>query len=427
MPRPTENETKRGKAETTGKFTNPFSEWLASRKERKQDLENQAAKKITNETAKNESLIIDQLKSIDFGHSRLPKEILEYRSNENQSCGDLEYASLVLANALIKDPQTIKMDIREIDKRLLTLAMLFRQAVEQGDAQAAYAAKAALARGIRDIRTRIPQNQPELAKQFVEKNAQYLDGWITLVGLAQGLDRIQQNVDSQRKVLDQAVEKDEKEKVDLMHQIENDLDLAKAFDYINTHDAPEERAKWPDAQRKAHVKLIDQHLRGVTLDLNKEELTALEQELIVKKNQVETLQATLAALPIVEDPDLMNKYQEKVDNLFKMLAEQDAEMGEVLCTVEEIEGRLDQLFHAPGSQMAREVVAEQTRKFLEEIQKKQEDEIEVGQGRIKEVLERLGIRSEEEQWELIRQAEEQEQQILQQVEEFEQEGELLYE
>ncbi|MCC8129610.1 MAG: hypothetical protein LIO51_06715 [Clostridiales bacterium] len=422
--RPSANGKKRG---GTGTFTNPFSEWLASRKERKQALENAAAKSITNETARNESLIIDQLNCIDFAHSRLPKEVLEYKSNENQSCGDLEYASLVLANVLLKDPQTIKMDIREIDEKLLTLAMLFRQAVEQGDTQAAYAAKAALARGIRDIRTRIPQNQPELAKQFVEKNVQYLDGWITLVGHAQGVDRIKQNVDNQREVHNRDVQKDEQEKDELEHLILTDPDIAEAFETILDHDTPEERSKWADAQRKVHQMLIEQTLRGVHVKLNKRLLDGEEQKLITKKAQVDTLLAKLATLPIVEDPNLMNKYQEELDSLFKMLAEQDAEMEEVLRTAEEIEGRLKQLDNAPGSLMAREIAADKAQEFLDDIQKKQEVEIKSDEGRLKEKLERLGILTEEEQQELKRQAEEYEQQILQQAEETVEEAELLYE
>ena len=202
MPRPGSNMGRPGSAVKTS--ANPFANWLAARKERKNQAEEQASRMITNRIAENESIIIDQLNSIDFLHSRLPAEVLHAKSRETQPCGDLEYASRAIVHMLLKNPQTIKMDIRKIDQKLLTLVLLYKQAIEQGDQRAAYAAKGALIRGFNDIRSRIPQNQPELAKQFVEANAEYLDRWVTLVGLAQVADRTKQNVDNQREKYNQA-------------------------------------------------------------------------------------------------------------------------------------------------------------------------------------------------------------------------------
>ena len=152
-----------------------ISGWIQGRKERKKALAEQTAKIITDDTAKNETAIIDTLSSIDFIHSRLPEEVLEAKSNPNRPCGDLEYASKAICRMLLKNPQTLSLDLRKLDEKLLTISMLFKQSIEQGDKRAAFAAKAALVRGINDIRARIPANSPELFNQFIEVNAKYLD------------------------------------------------------------------------------------------------------------------------------------------------------------------------------------------------------------------------------------------------------------
>ena len=100
MPRPGSNMGRPGSAVKTS--ANPFANWLAARKERKNQAEEQASRMITNRIAENESIIIDQLNSIDFLHSRLPAEVLHAKSRETQPCGDLEYASRAIVHMLLK-------------------------------------------------------------------------------------------------------------------------------------------------------------------------------------------------------------------------------------------------------------------------------------------------------------------------------------
>ena len=86
----------RGRGTNTSKSSNPFSNWMQKRKERRMEAEEEAAKLITNAIVKNQNAIIDKLSSIDFLHSRLPKSILEAKSSENQKYCDLELATKVI-------------------------------------------------------------------------------------------------------------------------------------------------------------------------------------------------------------------------------------------------------------------------------------------------------------------------------------------
>lgn len=410
MPRP-EFSTRPGRTSKS----KGISGWIQGRKERKKALAEQTAKIITDDTAKNETAIIDTLSSIDFIHSRLPKEVLEAKSNPNRPCGDLEYASKAICRMLLKNPQTLSLDLRKLDEKLLTISMLFKQSIEQGDKRAAFAAKAALVRGINDIRTRIPANSPELFNQFIEANAKYLDSWITLVGLAQVADRMEQNAEEQKALLTLKEEKHKKALEQLKSIIQEDSVKAEIFADIVNHDTPEERAKWTQEQRDMHKLLIEKRMDGVHLQLDSLLLQQKETDLASKESQIETLYSKVASQEIVADPNLMNKFREEVDKMFEELAASDAEIDETLRLMDDIEGRIAQMDKAPGAVRAREVVAEEGEAAIEEIKRMQDIEIGNQAKRTDEKLKSLGILSKEDEATLKRQAEEAQQKAMEEM------------
>lgn len=412
-----------------GHSSNPFTNWLENRKERRRQAEEEASRLITNKIAENENIIIDKLSSIDFFHSRLPKNVLEAKAREEQPCGDLEYAAKGVIHMLRKNPQTIKMDIRKIDQKLLTLVLLFKQTVEQGDIRASYAAKGAIVRAVADIRCRIPQEQPELATMFVEANSKYLDQWITLVTLSQVADRTKQNVDVQKDRLEKAQARSNEEVDELQKRIREDDAFLVAFNKLTEHTANDNRSTWSEVEREVHRMMVERRMERANLELNSILLQQQEMDLSTKEMQVEMLYSKVASLPIVTDPDLMNKYQESIDELFRQLAESDAQIDETLKSMDDIEGRIQQLNHAPGSLRAQEVAAEEAEKVLAEVTKLQNDQSGKTAVRAKKMREEMGILSEEQLAEQKRQAELEMQRaaeiMREQMEEQEQEPELL--
>lgn len=404
MPRPDFNKSKAGGA----KSKNPFANWAARRKEARTAAAEEAAKMITNDTAKNEAALVDTLASIDFLHSRLPKAALEAKSDPGRPYGDLEYASKAMQQMLIKNPQTISVDLRGIDEKLLTLVILFKQAVEQGDERAAFAARAGLLRGFNHIRTRVPANQPELAKLFVESNVKYLDSWVTLVGLAQVADRMKQNTDRERELYNDELSKDEASTEALFELIKNDPEFNKAYQEIEQHDTQEDRIRWNPKQREVHMMMVERRMGKARLNLKNFMLTQGEQELANKVNQVEMLYAKVAKLPIVADPNLMNKYREQIDILFQELAATDVEIDESLKLMDEIDGRIEQLNNAPGAVRAREVAAEEATNALEEMKKLQLKRAGLLKAKEGAGLRELGLYSEEELHEMQQQLAEEE-------------------
>ncbi len=394
MPRPTITPKKMG-ASGGGQSENPILSWLKKRKERRSQAEEEASRLITNKTAENENAMIDQLSSIDFLHSRLPKNVLEAKSDPKQLCGDLEYAAQAIIYTLRKNPQTIKMNICALDQKMLTLVLLFKQAVEQGDVRAAYAAKGALVRAVKDIRSRIPQHQPEMA-QFVQVNAQYLDQWITLVALSQVVDRTKQNVEAQRSLQQETQNKIDKDIGELEKQIRENDDFAIAFHNLTDGALGQDRTKWDETERKVHRLMVERHMDKAILELNRLLVQQQELDLKTKEAQVDVLHSKVASLPIITDPDLQNKFQESIDELFKQLAESDAQIDETLKTMDDIEGRIQQISRAPGSQRAQEVAAEEAEKALQEIKARQEVQSGKNADRAKEMREKMGVLTDKE-------------------------------
>ncbi len=412
MPRPEYGTVGKGKK----KSLNPFTEWRERRKEAKKQAEEQAAKQITNDTARNENTIIDTLESIDFLHSKLRKEVLELKSNPDQPCGDLEYAKRAIVHLMTKNPHTSGMDLRKIDKELLILVIWFKQSVELGDERAAYAAKAALIRGVNDIRCRIPANQPELYKEFVDANAKYLDNWVSLVGLCQGADRMKQNIASQKSILDAKREEVEASKQELADILQKDPEKGAAFADMVEHDTPEERTNWSSAQKEMHKMMIARRFQQAELSLEEMILMSQEENLLAQNSRVDVLYAKVASLPIVQDPNLLNKYQDAIDDLFSELAKTDVEIDETLKTMDDINGRMSQLENSPGSIRAREVAAEEAERALEEIREMQEMQTGEFKQREQDRLRRLGIRSQEELEQIRQEVEAREVQIQQEME-----------
>lgn len=429
MPRPEFSARRTGPGAKVAS-SNPFVAWIQGRKERRQQAQEQASRMITNQIAQNESTIIDQLSSIDFLHSKLPDSVLKQKSRPNQPCCDLEYACRGIVHTLLANPQTIKIDIRKIDEKMLTLVMLLKQAVEQGDSRAAYAAKGALVRAVMDIRSRIPQEQPELAKQFVELNAKYLEEWITLVSLAQVADRTKQNVDAQRALNNTEKEKHANAISALAEQIEKDPSYSKAFFEIHENDTPEARVSWTEEQKELHKMMIELRMKRVNLALSDQMLHQRELDLSMKEAQVEALNTKVAGVPIVADPNLMNKFQEDINELFDQLAASDAEIDEMLKTMDDFEGRIAQLNNAPGAIRAREIAAEEAEAVVQEIQRRQAVESGELVSKTPEYLKKLGILSTEELMERQRELQEAqlraEEELNQTLELHEQNEQVLY-
>ena len=424
MPRPDLS----ARSTTAVKTGNPLVNWINARRERRRDTEERASRMITNQTAANEIAIIDALSDIDFLHSKLPQEILEKKTKPGQSCGDLEYAVGGFIHMLKRNAQMVKVDICKLDTKILTLVLMLKEAVKHGDTRSAYTAKVALIHGISDIRSRIPQNRPDLSAQYVEANANYLEQWITLVGMAQTADQMARKVAAQKTEYQKTQENHEQEKEELRNRLQTDKEYREALKFMRDHDSAAERSEWTPIQREVHRKMVERRMDALNQELKSLMLQQSEMQLDEQIHKVELLHAKLQSIPIVTDPNELNKFRESIDEMFKELAASDVSLDETLKTLDDIEGRIKQLNVAPGSIRAREVASEEAERAIEEIKKYQEDYIGATKAKDRQIREELGIYTDEELEQMRKQNEANEQAALERMNQEieEQERQVLF-
>lgn len=348
---------------------NPIAALLAKREQHKQELKQQAAMQITNDTAKNEEKIKRTLMNIDFIGSKIPAQILESKRNPSHNCGDLEYGARAAVQALNENQLTTKVDLRPIDAQLLKLAEMFSENVKNGNVKAAYAAKTGLIRGLNTIRSCVPEVQSELATQFVTQNAEYLTQWVQMVEEAEAADKLERNVARRETEYNKAIEVAEKRKDEFTDKVKNDTVLLKAFMEVKDDLDGEDTENWPKEKRDMRSKLIGQLMKDVEIDL-KELLLNKEKENFMRHSQcVEILNAKLMSNVVVMDPNAMQKFNDAVDEMFMELDKSDQEMKQMLETNQSIEARIKQLEHGEGQQLMDTMAARKARELLERDQK----------------------------------------------------------
>ena len=335
---------------------------------RRADIRQQAVQLSAGHTTETTDRLISQLNSLDFVHSALPRKILEDRQDPAFPYCKLEYAAKGFVQMLKRHRGSIQWDIQPLDEKLMTLIILFRQAVDHGDATTAHMAKSALYHGIVDIRCRFPQNPAVSKEEFVSVNADYLEQWINLVQWAQIYDQQARDLAGKRKThqndenrLNESIEQ-------IRRRIGTDPAYGDAFLHILNHDAPAERARWTAPQREIHLAMVDHRMNQLTLQLSNLSLTALESRQIATRQKIDTLWKQLEDIPIVTDPNLMNKYRESMDKFIHDLAASDVFLEESLRQAEELEGAFQQLEQTSGALRQHQAAAAAAQQRLRELQ-----------------------------------------------------------
>lgn len=274
---------------------NPLHQYLAERKQKQQE---EAARAVSKAVQSNTHRLIHTLAAVDFLHGDLPTDI---PTGEGSQLSPLEQDTRCLIQLLQQAPPDICMDIRPIDEKLLTLAQMFRQFVDHGDATAAATAMDALRIGIHDIRCKLPLSQPDLAETFVNTHAAYLDEWIALVGLAQKYDRTLENLKIQEAALREAVAEKEQLRDSIEQHLKAEPDFCAAFLDIQHERLPADPSLWSGIQLEVHQLLRTAHQQDFNADLHQRRFYALQDDLLRLKQQMDASRTQLAFLPGASD------------------------------------------------------------------------------------------------------------------------------
>lgn len=375
---------------------NPIAAWFDDRKARKQRLAEQAAQQITDDMAGNEQKMLDLLNSINFDKSPIPREELDRKTYPSQPCGDLEYGTKAAIYNIKKHSMAIRADLRPIDEKLLILAAYLQQSVEYGSPRAAYAAKAALLRGLTEIRERVPKVTTALIPQFIEQNVKYLDEWITLVGLAEGMDSVKVATEQKKAEYDAAMKEYDQILVSFEKSFAQNPEKENALEELDRSMTKEASETWSDAAKDLQQELIDQELERSLIKVKEALYRSSEKQHQMLSYRVDMLNSKLNSLKPTMDPNAFAKYETAIDDMIKELNESDIELKNMLDTVVKVDGQIRQLIengegNARYRKMAKKSL-EKTAKTLQENQRKQIEKATAEGG----YLHKLGLLSEEE-------------------------------
>lgn len=354
-----------------------FASFLMEREAQKKAETENEARTVANETAQSATDIAEKLRTLSFSpeRSRLSRDILEEKTDPNQLGCNMERYARTLATRLENQEPSAQIDLRPMDAQLNVLADRFMAAVQNGYRSEAYVALDALNRGIDVIRSRVPSEDPEFAKQYIEENAAYLERWVQLAESARTMDQISENVVRQQRDYDieEAALKEGREAI--WEQAQQDAKTKNAMKVIFDHKTPEDRMRWPKEVRDMYNFMLDDRMKEVNLMLKRYLVDQEKQHLSAQKAQVNTMKNGLLSLKVVRNKNEMNHFHDSVAEMFKQMADYDVQLDTMLKTMDSVEAQILQLEDAPGNLRAKEEVFDQTVRFINEKKQEQNNEL----------------------------------------------------
>lgn len=408
-----------------------FASFFMEREAQKKAETEAEARTVANETAQNATDIAEKLRAVSFApnRSRLPRDILEEKKNPDQLSCDMELIARSLAARLEKQEPSAQIDLRPIDTQLNVLGDRFVAAVKNGYPTEACVVLDALNRGIDMIRNRVPSEDPEFAKQYIEVNADYLKRWVHLAESARTMDQVKENVGRQEKDYNAEEAALKESRNALWEQTQQDAKTARAIQTIYEHKTPEERMRWPKAIREVYNFMLEDRMKGVNLMLKRYLVDQENHQLTAQRAQVNTMKNGLINLEVVKNKDEVNHFHDSVAKMFKQMADYDVQLDEMLKTMDSVEAQILQLEEAPGNLRAKEVVGEQVVSFVKDLKQEQDSEL-LDLKEVDDLDKLLGVRTDEAQARLKKQLQEEkkqrEEQKLQQKQNTNENSDLLY-
>ncbi|CDA73347.1 unknown [Ruminococcus sp. CAG:579] len=385
------------------KSGNPISKLLENHKQKVKQKREKKAMEVSNNIAERENQMLDLLGGINFTRSKLPAEVLEYKSNPEQPYGDIELTSKWLQRELKNSP-AIAIDIKELDSQIIEILHSYKNAIDQGNQKEAWGANRALL-SIPEVRNKIVSVESDKVNNYLDNASQYLDAWRVLIELSEETDNLKAATDTFNEQYENKKKEVEEKNAALKSKIEdNDLYLA-AFAEIHDKTASDDPMKWTEEMRVVRKWLSEQEFNKLTLGLLYRKVQGKEMLLQNNKSKLEIMQMRVIETPKPENENLHNEYKEQLQSIIDECAKMDVEIDEMLSDLEMVEGQLEVFDNAPGAIHLRNNIAREAGRFLEEEKQRQSDLINAQGVNRKQLMDKLGLKTEEEMEILKEQAE----------------------
>ncbi len=269
---------------------NPVKQWLVGRRAKREAEERQRRQEQENALRRREAELRSILESIDFDSSPLPAGALAE--------GGFERTAHDLVQKIGQNAPPLEVDLLPIDEKLTILAYRYRDAIRDGNLNAARAAKAALARGILEIRNRVPAGEPERLEQFVDLNTQYLDEWITLVDYATATDQVERNAQAIKEAHNSLKQQYDEEGQALREEIESDPEKRRIYDAMRKGEL-NDPSEMTDPERSLFQRVSSQRERETAIEMKAAMCQEVEDQALRYKKELDILANHLSELPLL--------------------------------------------------------------------------------------------------------------------------------
>ena len=321
-----------------------------NRKNIKAQKMEEAAKQVSNNKAENEMKISNILNSINFTESLLPVEKLDYKSNDSQPYGDLEFAVVVASDLISSNTYDYSgVDISNIDASIVVIAQELKNAIETGDVNRAFSAKAGLVVAINDVRNKIPFVPEDMKKAFVESCESYLDLWKTLIMSCTSLDALQKNLDSQIANIEKKKKKYSEDNKAVAKRLIEEPELQQKIESISNETFISNGQRWDQESLDFYKFLVNQRIEKSALTFELLQHDMLEKQMAYQSKIINDYRTRVENNPVPEDPNLLNKYKDMMEQEFKRAAEIDAQFDELGEYMDSMDERINQMAYSKGS------------------------------------------------------------------------------
>lgn len=351
---------------------NPIVAWFAKRKDARAKAKEEADRAITANKADNEAKIKAKLSSINFSTTPLPLEVMDEKSNPNQPYGDIEFQILGAIDLISNNTQDYgTLNISRIDNGIYQIAILTKQAIDGGHANAARAACHALTVTIGKIRDQIPSVPANLQKDFIEKSEAYIERWLDYIQNSTVLDGLQDSVTSREQAVQEKTRSMNQERDNMAERLINDPALKDKMERIFHEKYIIHGSTWDEDMKALYKWMVDMRLRESSLQYEMLCYNKDYQDLMRHKHILDTFLTTLRTIPQPQDKDLLNKYNELIQKTEKEAVEQDQQFDEIFQEMDRMDAKIEQIANAPGNIRARDEAQKQIEKVVELARKKQ--------------------------------------------------------
>ena len=333
----------------------------------------EAAKEVTDVRAENELKISQVLYEINFGRSDLPAEVLDRKSNPDQPYGDLELYILQSGDMILNNTQDYTgIKVGSLDRGILAIAHLTKQAFIAGYVKTAHEACRALLVTIGGIRNTLPSIPQPLLKDYLENTDHYIEQWIDYLLSCVSFDQTEKNIENEKARIDEKTKVLSNDKEMIAERIKNDPAYHQLV--MEAIDKKISDPGWTPEMLDLRKQLIDQRIEESAIEFQMLLFNIDIKKLARLDGMLQNMNAKLIALPEANDPDLMNKYNTMLEEVIQEAGRADQQFDEFVNTMNAMSAKIDQLENAPGSLKMKNMLFDQAEKLVELAREKQLEE-----------------------------------------------------